>query len=50
MKEGSKFLPKKNVELVFTSGKMITLINVLHVPDMNRNLVSQSGTFGKIRN
>ena len=36
----SKVIGKGNVELIFTSGKKITLTNVLHVPDMNRNLVS----------
>lgn len=29
-----------SVELNFTSGNKVTPINVLHVPDMNRNLVS----------
>lgn len=29
-----------SVELNFTSGKKVTLVNVLHAPDMNRNLVS----------
>ena len=36
----SKVLGKGSVDLHFTSGKKITLINVLYVPDMNRNLVS----------
>lgn len=33
-------LGKGNVEFFFTSGKKIILANVLHVPDMNRNLVN----------
>ena len=36
----SKVHGKGSIELSFTSGKKITLANVLHVPDMNRNLVS----------
>ena len=36
----SKVFGKGSVELLFTSGGKITLANVLHVPDMNRNLVS----------
>ena len=36
----SKVVGKGSVELNFTSGKKITLVNVLHVPEMNRNLVS----------
>ena len=36
----SKVFGKGSVELLFTSGRKITLANVLHVPDMNRNLVS----------
>ncbi|CAA3002976.1 wall-associated receptor kinase 2, partial [Olea europaea subsp. europaea] len=36
----SKVIGKGNVELLFTSGKKITLTNVLHVPEMNRNLAS----------
>ena len=35
-----KVVRKRIVELNFTSGKKITLVNVLHVPEMNRNLVS----------
>ena len=37
----SKVFGKKNVELAFTSGKKVTLTNVLHVLDMNRNLVNE---------
>ena len=29
-----------NVDIVFTSGKRVTLTNVFHVPEMNMNLVS----------
>ena len=36
----SKVFGKGNVELAFTSGKKVTLTNVLHVPDMDRNLIS----------
>jgi hypothetical protein len=36
----SKVVGTGSVELNFTSGKKVTLVNVLHVPDMNRNLVS----------
>ena len=36
----SKVLGIGNVEIVFTSGKRVTLTNVFHVPEMNRNLVS----------
>lgn len=36
----SKVYGKGNVDITFTSGKTVTLTNVLHVPDMNRNLVS----------
>lgn len=36
----SKVIGKGNVELIFSSGKKITLTNVLHVPEMNRNLAS----------
>ena len=36
----SNVLGKGNVELIFTSGKKVILISVLHVPNMNRNLVS----------
>ena len=36
----SKVVGKGTVELVFTSGKKVILTNVLHVPDMRRNLVS----------
>ena len=37
----SKVFGKGNVELAFTSGKKVTLTNVLHVLDMNRNLVNE---------
>lgn len=36
----SKVHVKGSIELSFISGKKIMLVNVLHVPDMNRNLVS----------
>ena len=36
----SKVVGVGNVDLNFTSGKKVTLTNVLHVPDMSRNLVS----------
>ncbi|RVW46570.1 Retrovirus-related Pol polyprotein from transposon TNT 1-94 [Vitis vinifera] len=36
----SKVLGKGTIEVVFTSGKKFTLIDVLYVPDMNKNLVS----------
>ncbi|RVW62744.1 Retrovirus-related Pol polyprotein from transposon TNT 1-94 [Vitis vinifera] len=36
----SKVLDKGTIEVAFTSGKRVTLINVLYVPDMNKNLVS----------
>ncbi|RVW74280.1 Retrovirus-related Pol polyprotein from transposon TNT 1-94 [Vitis vinifera] len=36
----SKVLGKGTIEVVFTSGKKVTLTNVLYVPDMNKNLVS----------
>ena len=36
----SKVLGKGTIEVVFTSGKKVALINVLYVPDMNKNLVS----------
>ncbi|CAL9075081.1 unnamed protein product [Musa textilis] len=35
-----KVIGKRNVELIFTSGKKVTLMNVFYVPDMSRNLVS----------
>jgi hypothetical protein len=35
----SKVIGKRNVDIIFTSGKTVTLTNILHVPDMNRNLV-----------
>ena len=36
----SKVLGKGIIEVVFTSSKKITLVNVLYVPNMNRNLIS----------
>ncbi|RVW71217.1 Retrovirus-related Pol polyprotein from transposon TNT 1-94 [Vitis vinifera] len=36
----SKVLGKGTIEVAFTSGKKVTLKNVLYVPDMNKNLVS----------
>ena len=36
----SKVLGKGTIEVVFTSEKKITLVNVLYVPDMNRNFIS----------
>lgn len=36
----SKVLGQGNGELMFTSRNKIILVNVLHVPDRNRNLVS----------
>ena len=36
----SKVLGIGNVDMVFTSGKRVTLTNVFHVLKMNRNLVS----------
>ena len=36
----SKVLGKGIIEFVFTSEKNITLVNVLYVPDMKRNLIS----------
>ena len=36
----SKVLGKGTIEVVFTSGKNITLVNVLYVSDINRNLIS----------
>ncbi|RVW47574.1 Retrovirus-related Pol polyprotein from transposon TNT 1-94 [Vitis vinifera] len=36
----SKVLGKGTIEVVFTSGKNVTLINVLYVPNMNKNFVS----------
>ena len=37
----SKVLDKGTIEVVFTSGKNITFVNVLYVPDINRNLISR---------
>lgn len=36
----SRVVRTGSVELNFTSGKKVTLVNVLHVPDMNMNLAS----------
>ncbi len=38
----SKVLGKGIIDLFFTSRKTITLTNVLYVPDMNWNLVSDA--------
>ena len=35
-----KVLGKGTIKVVFTSGKNITLVNVMYVPDINRNLIS----------
>ena len=37
----SKVLGKGTIEVVFTFKKKITLVNVLYVPDINRNLISE---------
>ena len=37
----SKIVGKGYVELTFTLRKMLTLINVLRVPEINRNLVTR---------
>ncbi|PKI64622.1 hypothetical protein CRG98_015054 [Punica granatum] len=42
-----KVLGQGTVELNFTSGKKLTLINVLHVPDVRKNLLSASLLFNK---
>lgn len=36
----TKVLGKGTIELQFTSGKKLTLVNVLHVPKIKKNLVS----------
>jgi hypothetical protein len=36
----TKVIGKGTVVLKFTSGKVLTLVNVLHVPDMAKNLIS----------
>lgn len=38
----SKVVGKGTVKLKFTSGKVITLKNVLHMPYIHKNLVSRS--------
>ena len=38
----TKVVGKGTVELKFTSGKMVTLIDVLYVPDIRKNLVSDT--------
>ena len=38
----AKVLGKGSVELNFTSGKKLLLLNVFHVPDIRKNLVSAS--------
>ena len=35
-----KVLGKGTIDVYFTSGKKVTLVNVLYVPEMSRNLVS----------
>ena len=35
----SKALGKGTIEVIFTSEKMITFINVLYVPNMNKNFI-----------
>lgn len=37
----SRVVGTGSFELNFTSGKKVTLVNVLHIPGMNRNLVSK---------
>ncbi|XP_022891036.1 uncharacterized protein LOC111406071 [Olea europaea var. sylvestris] len=36
----SKVIGKGNIDIIFTFGKTVSFTNVLHVPEMNRNLVS----------
>ncbi|GJS64888.1 zinc finger, CCHC-type containing protein [Tanacetum coccineum] len=36
----SNVIGSRNVEIQFTSGKKLTLMNVLHVPNIRKNLVS----------
>jgi hypothetical protein len=36
----AKVMGKGTVELQFTSGKKLILVNVLHVPEIRKNLVS----------
>nr|GEY71176.1 glucose-6-phosphate isomerase 1, chloroplastic [Tanacetum cinerariifolium] len=38
--ESDKVIGSGNVEIQFTSGKKLTLMNVLHVPNIRKNLVS----------
>lgn len=37
----SKVTGKGNVDMIFTFGKIVTLTNVLQVPDMNGNLLGK---------
>ena len=36
----TQVIGKEKIELQFTSGKTMTLLNVLHAPEMRKNLVS----------
>lgn len=36
----SRVAGKGNIELIFTPGKKVLLTNVLHVPDMTRDMAS----------
>ena len=36
----AKVVGKGSVELKFTSGEKLTLLNVFHVPDLKKNLVA----------
>nr|GFD36313.1 putative Gag and Pol polyprotein, identical [Tanacetum cinerariifolium] len=36
----SKVIGSGNMEIQFTSGRKLTLMNVLHVPNIKKNLVS----------
>lgn len=40
--DSAKVIGEGSVELQFTSGKRLMLVNVLHVPDIRKNLVSAS--------
>ena len=44
----AKVVGKGTIELKFTSGKMVTLIDVLYVPDIRKNLVSGTFFFGSM--
>lgn len=39
--EHSKVIGKGNIDIIFTSRKNITLTNILHVLNINRNLASE---------